>query len=580
MKNKKLLLTLTLISTLGLAACGNNTSSVTSSAIADSSVTASSETTSSVEASSIEASSDEDSSSIAGTTWKEALNQALAKDYSNMTVNTIAYSQTQEATGETEYYYDDYQIIQTTLFGSLYTSYYHDYNNESYQWFDGDETQGEKDGWLTKGYDDAFVGLGLYSYLDARKVLNLVEKYQDFVTYSYGTFYLFDDRALQEITSTCFMWCPDVSIDTFFFTIDSSSMTFKKMGVFDTDIDTDQNQSFFTIENVGTTEYNYTQLPDAPSSENVLEYWQYKGWSGPSVHVYPSSLSLTADESVAIGDNDTYTLEIEKSLLVSKSINYTIPEGVEDARLIKETGNFTFVSSNEAVAKVDYNKDYKQAIIAVSAGDAEIYATCKNEKGETITSNKIKVHVNELKKIDLENAKYNITFDGLKIEGELYATNSINNSLDFEVLGSEGVEVVKAPTNSTLFANTNTMVMRTGRQETMNKDFSGGAATTFDFKTEQVTGIAFYYGQVYDTAYYPEFCQKISIETSTDGTTWSEVADITAEVKADISTENFHLIEQSFTAANQVRIVMSGNFIGKTFEFSASNFVFYGSENN
>ncbi len=576
MKNKKLLLTLSLISTLGLAACGGQTSSTTTSSSEETSSVASSVTTSSNEVSSTETSSSEESSSSAGTTWKQALNEALAKDYSNMTVTTIAYSPTQEATSETEYYYDDYQIIQTTLFGSLYTSYYHDYDGKSYQWFDGDATQGEKDGWLTKGYDDAYVGLGLYSYLDARKVLACVEKYQDFVTYSYGTFYLFDDRALQEITSTCFMWCPDVSIDTFFFTIDSSRMTFKKMGVFDTDIDTNQNQSYFTIENVGTTEYSYTELPAAPTSENVLEYWQYKGWSGPSIHVYPTSLTLTPDENVLIGDNNTYTMEIEKSILLSKSINYTIPDGVEEARLIKETGDFTFVSSDDAVAVVDYNKDSKQAIIAVGAGDAEIYATCTNEKGETITSNKIKVHVNKLPELNKEGATFDITFDGLKVEDELYASNAINNNYDFEVLGSEGVEVVKAPSNSTLFADTNTMIMRTGRQETMNKDFSGGAAATFDFKDHKVKGITFYYGQVYDTAYYPEFCQKISIETSLDGTTWTEVADITSEVKADISTENFHLIEKSFTAANQVRIVLDGNFIGKTFEFSTANVVFIG----
>lgn len=592
MKNKKFLMTLSLVSLFGMVACEKENSSVSDekpidvSTIQDSSSTKTSDkgSSSTVVDSTNDSSGEKDSSSPKDSTptvvtWKEALTRAINKDYSNMTVNTLAYSESVEETGESILYYDDYQIILSDYFGTTYTNYYHDYNDVSYQWFDGDEKKGEKDGWLTKGYNDAYVGLGLYSYLDARRVLSMVDKYQNLVSYSYGTYYIVDEAAVNDIVSTCFMWCPDVSVDTFFFTIDSFSFNFKKMGVFDTEIDTDKNQSFFVIDQVGSTIYDDSKLPEEPTSENVLEYWQFKGWTGPSIHLYPSSLTLAADQNVTPAEDGTYTLEIEKNLLLTRSINYTYPEGVEEARIIKENGDFAFQTSDASVAEVGYDKANQLSIMAIGAGDCEIYATCKDENGQIITSNKIKVHVNELAKQNKDGATFDFTFDGLIIEDEVYATNHIKNSYDFEILASAGVEVVTGPSTSTLFANKNALVMRTGLQESINKEFSGGAATIFDFKDHKVTGISFYYGQVYDNRNnFPEFCQKISIETSLDGNTWTEAADITDEVKNNNSSENLHLMEKNFTAASQVRIVMKGNFIGKCYEFSTAGIAFIGEE--
>ena len=427
--------------------------------------------------------------------------------------------------------------------------------------------------WLKEGYNGAKVGLGNMNSLDIREVMAGISKYKAKVQYMEGVFYIVNAEAVQEIVEEAYAWAYDVSINTIFFTIDPTTLTFNKIGGFDVDIDTDKNIVAAQLYQIGTTSWTAT-LPEAPNANNVKEYWQYKGWSGPQVQVYPASLTIDVDEN-ALKNDDTYVVEIEEGIPFDLSATWDAPDGVEEARQVRHNG-ITYVSTNEDVAFVGYNNTHARLIVGASAGDCEIYAVAEAPAGATpVESNHIKVHVNPLAEQNLEGAVYNLTFDGTLIDGNVASTNSINNTKPFDVTVNEGVRILTGTESSPIFNGANVMVMKSSQQETMNKEFPGDAVATFDFSDQQVSGISFYYGALFSNYYVGEnYLTKIAIETSNDGQTWTEVADITDEVKEHNSPDNLHLMEKSFAPASKVRIHLYSNMIGTAYEMSLKGVAF------
>ena len=504
-------------------------------------------------------------------TVQEALDRALAADYRNMTVYSGALANEFE-TGEYELYYNDYQIVYT----EDYTQYFHDYRGESYQYFKATE-KGEVSGWLKEGYNGAEVGLGNMNSLDIREVIAAIGKYKSKVRYMEGTFYILDEAAVKDIVDESYAWAYDVSIDTIFFTIDPESLTFEKIGGFDVDIDPEKNIVSAMISQIGTTSWN-GDLPEAPNENNVEEYWQYKGWSGPQVQVYPSTLNIAVDPE-ALKNDDAYVLEIEEGIPFDVNVTWGAPEGVEEARQVRHN-TITYVSTNEDIAFVGYDNDHPRLIVGASAGDAEIYAVSEApEGGKPVESNHIKVHVNPLAEQNLEGAVYNLTFDGTLVNGNVAATNQIENTKPFDITVNEGVQILTGTETSPIFNGANVMVMKSSQQETLNKEFAGGAVATFDFSDQQVSGISFYYGALfYNYNVGVNYLDKIAIETSNDGETWSEAADITDEVKKHNSTNNLHLMERSFAPASKVRIHLYSSMIGNAYEMSFKGVAFIANE--
>ncbi len=569
MKKSSLLL-LSTAALMGLVSCGENNNGTPSSSIDNpaTSIPSASDAISSLPVS--ESSATIPSSSQGGgsvITVQEALTRALAADYSNMTVYSGALANDFE-TGEYEAYYNDYQIV----FDENYSQYFHDYQGESYQYFKA-ANAGEVNSWLKEGYNGAKVGLGNMNSLDIREVMAGISKYKAKVQYMEGVFYIVNAEAVQEIVEEAYAWAYNVSINTIFFTIDPTTLTFNKIGGFDVDIDTDKNIVAAQLYQIGTTSWTGT-LPEAPNANNVKEYWQYKGWSGPQVQVYPASLTIDVDEN-ALKNADTYVVEIEEGIPFDLSATWDAPDGVEEARQVRHNG-ITYVSTNEDVAFVGYNNTHARLIVGASAGDCEIYAVAEAPAGATpVESNHIKVHVNPLASQNLDGAVYNLTFDGTLIDGNVASTNSINNTKPFDVTVNEGVRILTGTESSPIFNGANVMVMKSSQQETMNKEFPGDAVATFDFSDQQVSGISFYYGALFSNYYVGEnYLTKIAIETSNDGQTWTEVADITDEVKEHNSPDNLHLMEKSFAPASKVRIHLYSNMIGTAYEMSLKGVAF------
>lgn len=501
------------------------------------------------------------------------LQRAVQQDYNSMLVSAYAMGEYGESM-DSIIHADDYQVLQYYYGDEIRYQYFHDYNDESYQWFEASNAK-ERSGWLKEGYGGAPVGIGNANVLDGRELVSFVAKHIDDVYYTNGIYMIVDDAAIQEAYEEIFAWAPDIASDTLAFLIDSTTGNFTKFQWFHSKVDVEDNVVLVQFDSVGSTQFT-GELPDAPNSSNTLEYWQYKGFSGPQIEVYPKSITLTPDPDALVEDNK-YTLEIEETLGLTYAIEWDVPEDVEEERWIK-VQKVTFQSSNDNVATVGYDSLQGSLLVTANAkGDADIYASFTAKDLTTKESNHIPVHVNPLADQNLEGAVYNFAYDAIS-NGAITARNLITGKrLPFEITGNEGVSVVTGRNNS-LYAEKSVLVLQTGRQETLNTEFAADAALTYDFDDQQVSGISLYYGQIYSISENSAL-KKATIQTSDDGETWVEACDITEEIKSKISEENEKLLERSFAPASKVRIVLEGNMIGKSFEMSFVNTAFIADEN-
>lgn len=577
MQKKSILVAIASFTALGLVSCGGGTPSSSSGSGSSSQSPSSSSSSSSQSSSSTGSSSSQTSSggsSSSSSNPSKALSEAFKKDYSN---STAFIGQLYDG-GETEedayeYYADGYQIVydsqaQVTGEAASYL-FYHDYENESYLYFDGDTAHGEKKGWLTKGYKDTYVGLGS-SYLDLRALAKCFDENVNKYNYISGVYLISDEAAVKAIVDDAFSFAWFNTIDTISISLDEETGAMATIKAFDTAVSVDKNLVQINVSNIGSTQSVGT-LPAAPSENNVYEYWQYKGWTGPLKNVYPTSVSLPEEAK---------TLEIEHSVTLTPT--FVMEKGDETKNHIEEDRTLTAHSSDEKILKVEGGSlGGDITITALAAGDAEVYVTASSADGEDkgVSSNRVSVHVNGLQKQNLEGAVYNLSFTG-KSGSIIGAENSITGTAPYEVSANEGVSVSSSAADSGVFGTTSALILSPFGQQTMNTEEAGNAVATFDFSDQEVSGVSFYYG-----GYYSNFKQnassvsKIALETSSDGKTWTEVADIKDEVIANISHDNFHLIERSFGPASKVRLRVDGDYIGKVFDLALPSIAFIADEN-
>lgn len=566
MKQTQIPLILTASALLILSSCGGDNQEASSSSSAPSPSSSESQISSSGETS---------SSSQSGLA---ALQRALDKDYSNYTayVGAIGSSSIFGSTSMEwyDYHVNGYDIIYDVSGDEASYTYFHDYENKNYQYFEN----GNSSAWLCSVYDGAPCGLTT-SYWSLSTFLSSVTS-ADF-TYVAGTYLFSNSTKFEALTESAFSAFYEIELLDLTVSLDGNGYI-SKIKAYGTDpekdlVDIDLTSFASTVAPSSVT------LPNAPSASNVKEYWEYKGWSGPQIHVYPKTITLTPDEEALKNEAGQYVLEIEKTLAYKVEVEYDVPEGVEEARLIKES-SLSFHSSDEDVAKVDVDENYNRAIKAFGEGAASIWAEGLSSDGKGIKSNVVEIKVNGLAEIDMTDAAYSITFDSTSSVGvSPSASNSLNSTLPFDIEVNKGVSVLSAPEGS-LFAGSNAMKMVTGAQETINETFQGAssggdAIASFDFSDQQVSSIGLYYGQIYSTAYYTDGV-KITLQSKNEGQEWSEanVLDITSEIVENISPSNLHLLQKSFAPASQVRIVLESNLIGKGMEFSFDKIVFASNE--
>ena len=566
MKQKQIPLILTASALLVLSSCGGGSQEASSSSTPQPSSSES------------QIVSSDESSSSSSQSGLAALQRALDKDYSNYTayVGAIGSSSIFGSTSMEwyDYHVNGYDVIYDVSGAEASYTYFHDYENKSYQYFEN----GNSSAWLCSVYDGAPCGLTT-SYWSLSTFLSSVSS-ADF-TYVAGTYLFSNSTKFDTLIENAFPAFYEIELLDLTVSLDGNGYI-SKIKAYGTDpekdlVDIDLTSFASTVAPSSVT------LPNAPSASNVKEYWEYKGWSGPQIHVYPKTITLTPDAEALKNEEGQYVLEIEKTLAYKVEVEYDVPEGVEEARLIKES-SITFHSSDESVAKVDVDENYNRAIKAYGEGTASIWAEGLSSDGKGSKSNVVEVKVNGLAEMDMTDAAYSITFDSTSSAGvSPSASNSLNSTLPFDIEVNKGVSVLSAPEGS-LFAGSNTMKMVTGAQETINETFQGAstggdAIASFDFSDQQVSSIGLYYGEIYSTAYYTDGV-KITLQSKNEGQEWSEasVMDITSEIVSNISSDNLHLLQKSFSPASQVRIVLESNLIGKGMEFSFDKVVFASNE--
>lgn len=552
MKEKKVLWLLAVVGTMVLSSCKTNQS--------NSSSTISSSSTSSTSSESIV---DSTSTSSSETDYKSKLEKALEKDYSNMTVDVVSvYDGGSQEEYYSEFYYNDFTIVYTPSVAELgydpYT-YFHDYNGLSYQYFEADRPNDptSKAAWMNKGYDDTINYALEYIYFDMDLLLEEIDPTT--AVYQSGMYIISDADVVANLNMTVFgsFFFNDIQYVAIY--VDSDGYFQQIVGLQEIDNEDDFVQIKFG--QFGTTTFN-GELPEVPSEENIMEYWEYKGWDGPYVESYVESLTLTPKQDLV---DNKLVMDIEDE------VNATYTYAPEDANQAKD---WRLHSTDETVARIEFDFDdadgNKQVkIVAVGAGEAEVYIRARGKDGidTGVESNKILVHVNPLPEQNLEGIKYNLSFTGLSSDGTLGVLNAENNNLP--VSATTNKASLNAG-NSELFGNATTLMLNPGDNGT------GSATVTFDFSDQQVSSISLYYGLYWaDDKANSSYIQSLTIETTNDiaGGQWN-VIDIKDEVLSNISSENFKLLEKSFEPASKVRISVTSNFIGRHFRFSFSEVAF------
>lgn len=501
---------------------------------------------------------------------KKDLAYALSLDYTNITVATteayITDANQIEATEEyaLEYYYNGYTIVQDTSTGNDATYlYYHNYQGESYQFFKATET-GEVDAWCKKGYADAALGLGT-AYFNLEWLLADIDPAK--ASYMSGMYIIEDPVSLSTFNthSFDFSWCNTISAVGI--EIDPNTGYLTRVTGFPEDVNDDKQYVKIQFGEYGTTVFN-GKLPAEPDSTNVMEFYQHKGWDSPKEPVYASTVTLTPDARANIVDNKV-VLEIEEKAKIKYDI---LPADYDKKGL-----TFHYQNNNMMVCDVGYSYDngYLE-VTGLEAGEVEIWVRAVGKGGEDtgVESNHITIKVNPIKSQNLEGQVYDLSFTALQ-DGLLGVKNNIENNLPVSAKANKA-SIINNNSSSVFPNNSGALVMNPSQLQPSNTD----AYAEFDFSDQQVSSVSFYYGM-----YYTNHLSNLSavdeavIETSNDGETWTSAADILAEIKANISENNFKLMEKSFAPASKVRIRLSSNFIGKSISFALNNIDFMADKN-
>ncbi|MFA6586575.1 MAG: Ig-like domain-containing protein [Bacilli bacterium] len=213
-------------------------------------------------------------------------------------------------------------------------------------------------------------------------------------------------------------------------------------------------------------------------------------------------------------------------------------------------------------------------MIGNKAGTCKIYAVADSANGEDtgVKSNEIDIVVNPLKPQDKTGAVYDLPVTGLSGEN-VGVANSIQNTLPLSVT-AKGADFRAAGLKISDLFSGNTLIL-----DPLRQDSHDSSVLSFDFSDQQVSSLSFYYGLYYEAHKTNEnHISSILLRTSNDGENWTEL-DITAEVKASISSKNLKLMEKSFAPSSKVQIALTGDIVGKNYSFSLGGIAFMAGKN-
>ncbi|MCR4562033.1 MAG: hypothetical protein K5694_02365, partial [Bacilli bacterium] len=346
MKNKKLISLLVLSSAMILAGCGQQGGTSSESKSSEVSSGVSSEEISSI----ISEGSGEESSEESSEEILPDLDEALAKDYSNVLINGDEVYE--NFVGETETYsysvqaVDGYSCVFSSDGYSQYASYYHDYEGKNYLYFDADPSVStSKAGWVLRGPDTRDDGGPLLSLSRTYFSIDTFLEYFDpeWATYVPGTriFQIFDEDAVETMNQMIFPWAYENDPKMFAILLDENNYLSAIVGFDSLTDETDTRGVYITFEDIGSQTLP-AGAPAAPTAETVYDYWyQYQGTPAPEF-IYLDSVTLTVPTGTLSDETHDAIIEIEDELILDWS--YT-PVNAN----MKEVEAF---SSNEEVASV------------------------------------------------------------------------------------------------------------------------------------------------------------------------------------------------------------------------------------
>jgi len=547
--------------------------------------------------------------------------EILEADYSNCTVySTSKYKEDEDSYevstyNSTIYYYNNYSIVHNEMKAAqeydIPYDFYHDYQGVNHMAF---EKEGQ-DVWLSKGYND--VSLALHNtefYLPDF----LHEVNPDKVTTALGNFYITDQTEVARLNEVAFKGVWENTIQAISIVVTDGYITtiYGWEEGWDSE---DDPQTYFVaqIDDIGETVFYEPYLPDAPNADNVMEYWEYKGWDGPEQKIYPISASLEAtDPNIDI--SNVVNMEIDEKFEIVKTLDFDNPTGNYHYTKIEDV---SYYSSNENVAKVVdsqyfvpvtdkyghevyngtdgnyyskgegevyyvYNTEtettipegvylnivnksvFKKEIKAYGKGQAEIYMICSSAQDTAefnvspkygVHSNSINVNVAGLAEIDKTNAVYNFDFISRTSTGAIAANNLVSGATANYNITSKNVKLYEGSLCKTNLFNekTKNYLLINGASTT---DGWKGADLVFDFDDQQVSKVDFYYGFFYDNDLASNI-RSITLSTSNDGETWTDI-DITSEIKGAISNEFLKLFTKEFEPSSKVKLHVETTMIG------------------
>lgn len=493
------------------------------------------------------------------------ISEALQKDYSNMTAHvSLVYGGGSEEEYFIEYFENGFTSVYTQLTAEMGFDpwlFYHDYQDDNYLYFSPDQYN-PQGAWLNKGVDDRDLSLeGAYFSMDV-----FLENISAADVELQGGIYYVKESAMERLNETVFAFAWDNEVVGTAILLNEQGYVSKILG-FET---SDKNKVQIELGEFGTT-VTPTQLPPAPTSETVKEYWEYKGEDKPYENKYIESINVAVKSEVETEGDFSAVLDIED--VIELEFSY-LPI---DANKKGIKWPLTWHSTNEEVLTTKATfEDGIREVVAVGEGEAEIYATAEGPNNTTITSNRIKVKVKGLKEQNKEGVVYDLTFDAV-IEGVLYATNSVTTKATHEI-NVQKASIVDG-TNSDYIWNDGDKVLVMNPLNRVSNLESQDSIVSFDFDDQQVSSMSLYYGMFYSGHIADlDKLNEAKIRTSNDGVNWKE-RDILSELKENISGKNKKLLEVSFDPASKVEILLGTSVLGDSLSVAFDSIAFMADAN-
>lgn len=570
MKKKNILL----VSTALLALCGcngkgNGNSNASTSNGGEPTSNTSSFTSSVGDTSSIESISSE-SSSVASTEIStadamELFEEALKKDYSNLSL--MSYQQYNDGeVSELDYEYMDdgytvdyaYSLREAGMDEEYCYTYYYDDNGTSYTYWEADKNiQNSKGGWLNKGYHNADLSIwNAYFYLP--KLLANVTLND--VAYQQGLYYIKDIAKVESLNYEAFGYAWYNDIIDICFVLDDNGYIGKIYGFCDDSSAEPKNYVEISLFDIGTTILPNMDRIVGFSEQNKTTYWQYKGWPNDYVDAYYNSIeiALAPNQDLVSDASHDVVIDLDKSFKVNLSLS---PSAFEDWEMLSEENSIVTWHFDEAKLEQKSSGVEKQIMFrAIAPGEAEVYATIKGKGGVELESEHIKVKVNEAAIQDKTDVVYDFAWGEIDENYKVTAQNKTESKALYEITAGPGVKLLSGKNSDLFNKDEQYLVIDPLSQDIMNSPLDPGVF--FDFGEQQVSKISFNYGLFYaNHKSYLNKLKSVKIRTSNDGVTYNEI-DITQEVKENISSDFVKLLEKEFEPASKVELVVNGYSIG------------------